>query len=241
MTRTVLLATAMALALTAGGASAAQKPVPGVHGNAIGPAFHVARGAEILYNQNSTNSDAGASENFTSGSNSNYDSAGADDFVVPKKQEWTITEVDASGVYFNGNGTCDPYSSSCDYATSENVIFYTDNNGVPGNAVKGGTFTGLTGTDDKGNFFISLGKKGMKLKSGHYWVSVVANMNYANSDAEWGWEENFMIYGYNAQWENPKNGFGFGCTTWENVGDCVEYNGDFAFDLQGQSKKIKKK
>ena len=63
--------------------------------------------ANILYNQNSD--DAGSplnSQNYTSGS-SQFNDQAADDFVIPKGQTWRITEVDVTGVYFNGSGTAD--------------------------------------------------------------------------------------------------------------------------------------
>ena len=235
MNKTVLLAAAAAFALTAGGASAAQKPVIGAHGTATGAVIHVAKGAKMLYNQNSGDGEGVVSQNFTSGTYSpTYNAAGADDFVVPKKTEWTVTEVDTSGLYFNSSGVC---SSNCEYASSENVIFYKDSNGAPGAAVKKGTFTGLKGTDNNGSFSISLGKKGIKLKAGHYWVSVVGNVNFINTGYEWGWQETSNIQNDNAMWENPEGGFGVGCTTWTDVGTCIGVNGDYAFDLQGKSKK----
>jgi len=229
MSKTVLLAAAAAFALTAGGASAAQRPAIGAHGNTPVGVFHVAKGAKMLYNQNSgTNGEGVVSQNFTSGSFSpTYNAAGADDFVVPKKATWTVTEVDVSGLYFNGYGP----------ATSENVTFYANSNNLPGKAVKGGTFTNLKGKDSSGSFTISLGKKGVKLKSGTYWVSVVANCSFEGGCGEWGWDETTAIHGNNAVWQNPDGGFGVGCTTWTEVGTCIGYNGDFAFDLQGKAKK----
>jgi hypothetical protein len=237
MNKTVLLAAAAAFALTAGAASAAQRPALGVTGAKVSPVVvHKAKGAKMLYNQNSPDGTVIVSMNFTSGTYTAYDSAGADDFVVPKKAQWTVTEVDASGAYFNGNGTC---SSSCEYATSENVTFYKDAGGMPGAAVKGGTFTDLKGKDTNGVFAISLGKKGLKLKSGHYWVSVAGNVSFTSTGYEWGWGETTAIQGDDAMWENPGAGFGVGCTTWGDIGTCLGYSGDLAFDLQGTSKKGK--
>ena len=37
-----------------------------------------------------------------------FDAFTADDFVVPAGQTWTINEVDAQGVYFNGRAGCRP-------------------------------------------------------------------------------------------------------------------------------------
>ncbi|HTT84736.1 MAG TPA: hypothetical protein VMF67_14760 [Rhizomicrobium sp.] len=237
MSKTVLLATAAAFALVAGGASAAQRPSIGVFGAKIAPVIHLGKSkAKALYNQNSNVTGGIDSQNFTSGSFSpTYNSSGADDFVVPKKAEWTVTEVDASGVYFGGSGP----------ATSENVIFYTNSKNMPGKAVKGGSFSDLKGTDNSGSFSISLGKKGVTLKSGTYWVAVVANCSYVGGCGEWGWAENTKIHGNPAMWENPGDGFGT-CPTWGTFDQCIETSGgnfianaDFAFELLGKSKKSK--
>ena len=226
MNKTVLLAAVAAFALTAGGAVAATTNV-GVHGAKVVPTFHVAKGAKMLYSQNSNSTGVGlASMNFTSGSITNENSYGADDFIVPKKTTWTVTEVDAAGIYYNGYGP----------ATDENVVFYADAKGMPGKAVKKGTFSKIKCTDSSGSFSCSLGK-GVKLKAGHYWVSVFADMDFDTGAGQWGWYINSKIQNDPAMWENPDNGFGTGCTTWGELGTCVGYSGDFMFDLQGKSKK----
>jgi hypothetical protein len=230
MSKTVLLATAAVFALTASAASAANAPAIGVTGAKASVIVHKAKGAKMLYNQNSNSNGTGIdSQNFTSTYSKTYNAAGADDFVVPKKTTWTVTEVDVSGIFYNGSGP----------ATSENVTFYKDNKGVPGKAAKGGTFTDLNGTDSSGSYTIPLGKKGVKLKSGHYWVSVVANCGFLTGCGQWGWYLNGTIHNDAAVWENPGNGFGTGCTTWGTITKCEAgaYTGDFMFDLQGTSKK----
>ena len=110
MNRTAFAA-ASVLALCAGDASAARLPRALVSGKLY--SFQVQEGREFLYNQNS-NGEGIDSQNFTSSTFISYDDQGADDFVIPKHRVWTITEVDVSGVYFNGSRP----------ATSENVIFY---------------------------------------------------------------------------------------------------------------------
>jgi hypothetical protein len=227
MNKTVLFAGAAALALIAGGAVAAT-PSVGVHGAKVVPSFHLAKGGKFLYNQNSNSTGVGlASMNFTSGSITNENSYGADDFVVPKKTTWTVTEVDASGIYYNGSGP----------ATDENVTFYEDSKGSPGKMVKKGSFTHLKCTDNDGAFSCKLGKKGIQLKSGTYWVSVYADMDFDTGAGQWGWYISSKINGNPAHWENPDNGFETGCTTWGTIGACVGYTGDFMFDLQGKAKK----
>jgi hypothetical protein len=91
------------------------------------------------------------SANFTCGSFSpTCNSAGADDFVVPGGQTWAVTEADAPGQYFNGDGF--------DVATGEDVYFYKDFEGKPGR--QKGAFTYLKGADTNGNFAIVLPARG---------------------------------------------------------------------------------
>lgn len=225
-TRIALLATAVNLALIAGGASAA--PEVEVSTAKINPVFHKAKGATTLYYQNSGNNGYGfVSQNFTSG-DPTYNSSGADDFVIPKGQIWTVTRVDVTGAYVDNSGTP---------ATSENVIFYKDSNTMPGKAVKGGTFNDLSCADQSGSFMCSLGK-GIKLKAGHYWVAVVANCEYFDGCGYWVWAENGNIYNDPAMWENPGGGFNI-CDTWDVLYACNNghNSADFMFDLQGKARK----
>jgi hypothetical protein len=222
MKKTVLLATAAVFALAMGSAaSAAGIPSTAGFGKALQP-FHSPKGVKTLYTQNSNDSGVGlVSQNFTSGSFSpTYNAAGADDFVVPSGKKWKVGEVDVTGVYFNGPGP----------ATSEDIVFYKDASGVPGKAVKNGTFNGLSCSDNAGSFTCTLPHK-VRLKHGHYWVSVVANQNYL-STGEWGWEGNATINNDPAQWENPGGGFGVGCTTWGPNSSCLGYNQDDMFDIK---------
>ncbi|HEY3778958.1 MAG TPA: hypothetical protein VGL35_12965 [Rhizomicrobium sp.] len=226
MYKTALLATAAALLLTAAGAEAAT-PSVGAHGSTIVPGIHLAKGARMLYDQNSDSTGTGlASMNFTS-SLTNEDSYGADDFVIPKRRTWTVREVDVSGVYYNGIGP----------ANDENVVFYTDAKGKPGKAIKKGSFADLQCEDSAGSFSCSLGRKGLKLSSGRYWVSVYADMDFVSGAGQWGWYIRDPIRNDPAVWENPGDGYGTGCTTWGELGTCVGYSGDFMFDLQGKSER----
>ena len=234
MMKTVLLATAAVLALSVGGvasASAAGKApsIASGHTQFTAQKFNLSpkKKGDVLYNQNSNDaSDAIDSQVFES-TFSEYDDQGADDFTVPKKGSWTITGVDVTGQFFNGSGP----------ATSEDVTFYEDAKGIPGTAVKGGTFTNLNGSASGGSFSITLPKKGMKLKAGTYWVSVQANCSFSGGCGEWGWEVSSVQHGNPAQWQNPGGGFGV-CPTWGPLETCVGSTGpDFMFELLGKAKK----
>jgi hypothetical protein len=236
MTKTLLLGAAAALVLSAGGASAATHPAMAVKA-APGHVhlFPGKKGAKTLYDQ--TNNDSGigiVSSDFDSGSFDSYDNRAADDFTVPKGQTWTVTEVDAVGSYFNGSGT------ASGPADSENVIFYADSKGKPGKAVKGGTFTKLKGKDTSGSFAMTLGKKGVVLPAGTYWVSVQASIDFSGTNSEWAWSNQSTSEGKMAMWENPGNGFGTGCTKYTVENTCIaDGQGDHEFVIKGTSKKGK--
>ena len=135
----------------------------------------------VLWNQNSNFGNGILSDNSTS--------AAADDFVVPSGQTWHIVEVDVTGVYYNGSGP----------ASSEVVTFYTNNSkGKPGR-VHRGPFA-LNCTDNDGSFQCILPKR-VKLPSGTWWVSVVANCSIVDGCGEWGWIANTVVHGNGAVWE----------------------------------------
>src|SRR5438067_1299575 len=108
MNKAVFLSAAAVVAFLSGGAPVAATP----------PAH---KPYTVLYNQNSNFGLGIISDNFTS--NSSYNSAAADDFVVPSGQTWHVAEVDVTGVYYNGSGP----------ASSEVATFYANNRkGKPG-------------------------------------------------------------------------------------------------------------
>ena len=221
MRKSILLSSAVVVALAPGARAETGAPVrPGL---------------TLLWNQNNPDSSDIISQNYTSGGFASDNSAGADDFVVPKGRVWAIQEVDVSGV--------DSYYP----ISSMNVTFYKNakgqNGGIdtPGKIVKGATYTALACTESgNGNYACVLpgggakGTKYPKFKAGHYWVSVVANGNYIFA---WSWSENATIAGDAAEWENPAGGLGMNCAAWNTLASCTGTSGDFAFDLQGVARK----
>lgn len=228
MRRLVLSALLVAGLATCGAfvGGAAAGPAPGLdHAGSVKSVrlLHRAQAphpAGVLYDQN--NNDAGigiVSQNFESDFDI-YDSQGADDFVVPDRgHPWQITGITVTGVYFNGAGP----------AASENVTFYRDANGAPGEVVNTQT---VVGADSNGSFTIPLAK--FALPQGHYWVSVQANMDFS-SGGEWGWETGSVQNGTAAAWQNPADGFGTGCTSWGTLTTCIPSGEgpDFMFSLSG--------
>ena len=223
MSKTVLMAASAVLALTAGNALA--HPTLGVRPAHVVP---IKAPGKTLYNQNSNFGYGIVSQNFTSNS-AQYDAAAADDFLVPKGKIWKITAIDVTGVYFNGSGP----------APSETITFYADSKGHPGKAI--GKGQKLTCTDSAGSFACTLPKP-VKLdnsagtKKARYWLSVVVNMSFTNG-GEWGWVQNTVGANDPGQWENPGNGYGTGCTTWNATSSCIPTvapANDYAFELLGK-------
>jgi hypothetical protein len=224
MNKTLLLTAASVLALCTSGALVAG-PVRSLPAGKAA-SFKMAKAAQVLWNQNSNDAgDAINSQNYTSDFGPTYNDQGADDFVVPKGQKWTVTEIDVSGAYIDGAGP----------AMSENVIFYKNKHGMPGTPVRNGTFKNLKGVDNDGNFVITLPGKGLELNAGKYWTSVIANMELAQL-GQWGWEVNAKRHGKQAMWQNPDGGFAI-CPTWGTIENCQNSPGpDFMFALGGTSR-----
>jgi hypothetical protein len=181
--------------------------------------------AGILYNQNDNNASVGiVSQNFGDPGFDIYDAQAADDFAVPAGQTWTITSVFVTGVYFNGVGP----------SPSVNVTFYQDSGGLPGAQVSTETLTPGVPRGPSGGIRLH---NGVTLSSGTYWLSVQAVMDFATG-GEWAWETRAVQSNSASAWQNPGDGFLTGCTTWQNMQNCIGPLGegpDFMFALIGVS------
>jgi hypothetical protein len=213
-----LTATAV-LALAIGGASAAtiQKSVSGKMAQPLAGAA----AGKVLFDQ-SGGEYAGSviSQNFQSDLDQ-YDSASADDFVVPVGKVWKVVQVNVTGEFVSGSGP----------VLSQHVTFYKDNGGLPGSVVA--DFPGLKGQGNGyGSFSIGLPSK-VKLSAGKYWISVQIDMD-TMSGGEWGWKNQVAIAGSAPAWQNPGNGFVNDCPKWMNEAACwgvTGYIGDKMFTL----------
>ena len=206
MIKTTIVAATAVLALTTSGATLAASHRP-AH-----------KPYTVLWNQNSNFGYGLNSQNY--GSNmTGYNDAGADDFAIPSGQTWRIAEVDVTGAYFNGSGP----------SSSEAVTFYSNRKHRPYRIYRG-TFT-LNCTDNNGSFQCILPKL-VKLPSGTWWVSVVANCDFVGGCGEWDWTENTTVQNNEATWENP--GGSGKCTSWEPLHVCGGSPADLAFDLIGK-------
>jgi hypothetical protein len=121
MKKTSLLAAAAAMAL-----SSAAFAGPSAAGYGIAAKVVNNSPLATLVDQTGTDSGIGiTSQNFEA-SFDQYDNMGADDFTVPAGFVWKVTQVNASGVYYNGSGP----------ASSVHVTFYKNDGGLPGAVVK---------------------------------------------------------------------------------------------------------
>lgn len=246
--KSVLLAAAAVFALSAGSATASPRiGVRALSGEIYHPYLLPTqiKGAKTLWDQNDEGEGyAVPSDFYDSGSYDEYDAEGADDFTVPKGQTWTVQEVDVSGVdHANSARQRSSRSESMDAEDREKtsdgqtVYFYEDSKGAPG---KNLAEIQTSGKDDGlGNLAISLGKKGIVLGSGTYWVSVQVKTNYEKGEYAWYWSTRKKQEGNPAMWENPGGGYGAGkpCDSWKAVKSCWRDGGvDFLFALKGVSK-----
>lgn len=211
------LATSAAL-LTSAPATARAQQHPLVHGGVVAPVEPATGRGRILYSQNDNDAGNGiVSQHFARDSNF-YTSRGADDFTIGSGS-WKIREVDVTGLYRDD-----------DRATSENVAFYVDKDGLPGAVLA--RFDRVVGNGNgSGSFNIPLGN-GITLPAGTYWVSVQIN----EPEGFWVWETTSQQHGAAAAWKNPRGGFGSGCRQFADMQDCVGDLGegpDFMFLLQG--------
>src|SRR5215204_2224700 len=153
----------------------------------------------VLYDQYDNDSLAATStQNFEADFDA-FDDELADDFIVPGGDTWNVSQVDVAGQYFNGFGPM----------TSANVNFYSDSSGLPGSQVA--TRPNLTVGDSGGSLTIGIPTP-VVLASGHYWVSVQANMDFAVG-GQWGFDDRLVQSNAEAAWQNPGGGFGV-CPTW---------------------------
>lgn len=132
-----------------------------------------------------------------------FDNSNADDFVVPSGQTWTVNQVAAKGLYYNGLGQAQYF----------NVTFYHDEAAMPGAEVVGGSFVEATYTNDNGVFTITLPEE-LVLPSGTYWVAVQARMDYM-PDGQWAWFNRTTTSNSPAVWHNPGGAF--------NIPICINY------------------
>ncbi|KAB2966143.1 MAG: hypothetical protein F9K18_06005 [Thermoanaerobaculia bacterium] len=179
----------------------------------------------ILYDQTDNPGTNGfPSQNFEPANNA-FDNQGADDFVVPAGTTWLVDTVDVLGSYSAGGGP----------VPNVDVFFYADAAGLPGAEVF--SALGVVPTDAAGDLSVTL-PVAAALPAGHYWVSVIANMNFT-PNGQWFWSTRTIQANSPYAWRNPGGGFGTPCASWGagaatcGVGGGIEP--DALFRLQGNA------
>ena len=156
---------------------------------------------DVLYEQMSgAGTNSLTSQNFET-SFDTYDNQGADDFVVPAGQTWTVESIDVLGAYYNGIGP----------STSYNVFFYNNAGGLPGTLAAEALNATYTDPGGLGSASITI-SPAIVLTEGSYWISVQANLDFGVG-GQWGWTEHTAV-GTESTWQNPGGGFATPCTTW---------------------------
>ncbi len=174
----------------------------------------------ILWDQSSGGTNIGVNSQDFEAANDDQDSVGADDFVVPADTRWVVESLDVFGNY-SGPGP----------AESVDVTFHADQATFPGTALC--EYSALTPTDDlEGIFLIDLPAP-CDLDAGTYWVSVQSNQN-SQTNGFWAFELVSAQTGNGGAWQNPLDGWGTGCTSWDRVADCWNSSfPDFRFRIEG--------
>ncbi len=185
------------------------------------------RSGQVIYNQLNQVSGGGiTSEEFTD--MPAYTSIAADDFEVPAGMVWNIHYIDVAGAF---DVTGIPVNAV-------NVFFYSNNNGIPGEAIH--TFTNITNvnqvpvnaTTDK--LGISL-PSAVILPEGHYWLGVQLIGEFGTL-GPWRWSEHVgLTIGNEYQWKNPQDGFGTGMVDWTASSLFSWGYFDLAFAFYGQA------
>jgi hypothetical protein len=189
-------------------AAAANRPrTAATHPSPVQAHFRQINGG-VLYDQSGTVGPGYVSQNFGSSTGDAYDNAGADDFVVTDANGWDVTQINA--IAFPNTGG-DPSTATWD------VNIYPDAGGFPA-AAPTCTYSTLAGVYDAGTSTASLAlPTPCHLDPGTYWVSQIVNLDYGvGGELFWGQDAAGTPYfGQEPAWENPGDGFGTGCTSWD--------------------------
>jgi hypothetical protein len=147
-----------------------------------------------------------------------FDSSGADDFIVPAAAYWSIDGVDVQGF-------CDP---PCGIEGFHVRLYATATNSstrpLPGRLVCERLRQPFTHLPASLDFAIDLSSP-CQLSPGAYWVSVQARQDRENG--LWFWIARTIMSGSaGAAWQNPGDGFETGCVNWGRRTECDGALGD---------------
>lgn len=230
----VLLMVGLAVAvLTVGPVGATSRPAPSTAIGDLGVAPNVLWADAplvVLYSQyDNPDTIAINAQNFEAVYDA-YDDFAADDFVVPAGTRWSITGIGVEGTYYNGLGP----------AASFDVNIHQSIGGLPKDPPKL-TRSSLAYTFvPPSTFHIKVSPPiniPASVNPRHVWISVQANLDFAGGAGDqWGWIVRTVQSYDPAAWKNPGDGFGTGCTEWDDLGSCTGPNdSDFVYLLVGKT------
>lgn len=181
--------------------------------------------AVLLYDQTDSAGGNGAPDQNFEAAFDQYDSEGADDFVVPGGTAWSVSEIRTVGTQSTGGS-----------AVSVNVNFYADNAGFPdATAVAGCSYPALIPAETAGSYVLTL-PTACVLPPGTYWVAIQSNQDFGGGNGQHFWSNRSVASNSGAVWRNPGNGFGTGCVNWDRMTTCGVGGGtnpDFLFQVFG--------
>jgi hypothetical protein len=175
-----------------------------------------AEGARILFNQSlfslgTNGSPAGAPTQRLVPPGA-FDAEGADDFLIPNPEGWTIGE-------FNFELRLGDFSLFSTEAPVMDIRVYPDDNGQPGEQAVC-TYNGISGAMH-GLTLLRVPLPGpCVLGPGRYWVS----LQRSNGPLRWATISPLpppFVLTENGRWRNPGDGFGTGCTAWSDITTCL--------------------
>ncbi|MGH8174620.1 MAG: hypothetical protein ACREPX_15880 [Rhodanobacteraceae bacterium] len=165
-------------------------------------------GSTVLYDQSGTVFNGAPSQNFSSTYDA-YDNASADDFVVTDAAGWDVSA-------FNLQITIgDPATATYD------VNVYPNAGTLPG-ASTTCSYSALSGVVVGGTSLSVALPSVCHLDQGTYWVSVIANLDFAVGGQMFWSDVDPSIPALNSPgvFQNPGDGFGTGCTSWAPLATC---------------------
>jgi hypothetical protein len=110
------------------------------------------------------------------------------------------------------------YSAGGGPASSFSIYFYQNGAGnLPGTQIA--EFENLPYTGTAPDFVICLPYP-FGIAPGTYWVSVQARQDF-NSNGQWFWHNRTVQSNGGAAWQNPGDGYGIGCVTWDRKSACM--------------------
>jgi hypothetical protein len=183
--------------------------------------FQSAGEQAVLYSQISNPTGGGAAAQDFEAAYNAYDCYVGDDFQVTWADGWQVEQIHTPGSY-----------SLAGPALGMVYGFYGDGGGFPGASLCSGTASIVS--DVAGDITSQLPSVCILPVSGTFWVSVAARLDYA-AGGQWYVSTEAATIGSIAQWYNPGDGFGNGCTSWGSC-DLSVINAaylDMSFEILG--------